>query len=68
MRSSHLIKGVIVEINCEGEESGPWVGSRVRVRCSIRSTGERGLQLAFGSGSDVRERAGITFRFNVKCV
>ena len=43
MRSSHRIKGVIVDINGEGEISGPWVGSRVTVRCSIRSTGEIGL-------------------------
>ena len=67
MRSSHRIKGVIVDINGEGELSVPCVGSKVRVRCSIRSTGEIGLQLDFGSGSDVRAGAGITFRFKVKC-
>ena len=47
--------------------SGPWVVSRVRVRCSIRSTGEIGLQLEFGSGSDLRASAGISFSFKVKC-
>ena len=45
MRSSHRVEGVIVDINGEGEVSGPWLGSRVPFRCSIRSTGELGLQL-----------------------
>ena len=45
MRSSHRIKGVIVYINGEGEVSGPWVVSWVRVRCSRWSTGEKGIQL-----------------------
>ena len=44
-----------------------WGGSRFTVRCSIWSMGEIGLQLEFGSGSDVRASAGITFRFKVKC-
>ena len=38
-----------------------------RVICSIRSTGEIDLQLQFGSVSEVRVSAGITFRFQVKC-
>jgi len=38
--SSHSVKGVIVDINVEGEVSGSWVGSRVSFRGSIRSTGE----------------------------
>ena len=67
MRSSHRIKGVVVDINGEVELSGPRVLSRVSVRCLIRSTGEIGLQLDFGSVSDVRASAGITFRFKVKC-
>ena len=67
MRSSHRIKGVIADINGEGEVSGPWVGSRVNVRCSIRSRGEISLQLEFGYGSDMRAAAEITFRFKVKC-
>ena len=31
MRSTHRIKGVIVDINDEGEESGSTVRSRVKV-------------------------------------
>ena len=45
MRPSHRVDGVIVDINGEGELSGPWVSSRVRFRCWIRGTGEIGLQL-----------------------
>ena len=67
MRSRNRIKGVIVYINGEGEVSVPWVGSQVSVRCSIRSRRVIGLQLDFGSRSDVRAGAGITFRFKVKC-
>ena len=52
-----MIKEVIVDHNGEGEESGSRVRSRVRVRCSIRHTGDIGLQLEFGSGSDVRVSA-----------
>ena len=44
VRSSHRIKGVIVDINSEGEVSGPCVRFRVIVRCSMRCTGEIGLQ------------------------
>lgn len=61
MRSSLRIKGVIVDINGEGEISCPWVGSRVRSTCEV------GLLLVFGSGSDVRASARITFRLKVKC-
>ena len=63
VRSSHRIKGVIVEINGEGDVSGPWDESRDRVRCSIRITGLIRLHLDFGSGSDVTASSGITFRF-----
>ena len=35
--SSQTIKGVIVDSNGEGEESGTRVRSRVRVMCSVRS-------------------------------
>ena len=45
MRSSHRVEVVIGDINGEGEISGPWIGSRVRLRCLIRSTGYIGLQL-----------------------
>ena len=42
--SSNMIKEVIVDNNGEGEESGSSVRSRVRVRCSIRSLHDIGLQ------------------------
>ena len=64
-RSSQRIKGVIFDSNGEGEESGSSVRSRVRVMCSISSTGEIGLQLEFGSASDVRVSARISLRFKV---
>ena len=57
VRSSQRIKGVIADSNGEGEESGSRFRSRVRVMCLIRSMGDIGLQLEFGSGSDVRESA-----------
>ena len=63
MRSSQRVKGVIVVSKGEGEDSGSRVRSRVRVMCSIRSTGEIGLQLEFGSTSDVRFCARISLRF-----
>ena len=66
VRSSQRIKGVIVDNNGEGEESGSRVRSRVRVICSIRNTGEIGLQLEFGSASDVRMSARISLKFKVK--
>jgi len=62
VRSSHRVKGVIVAITGGGEVSGPWVVSRVIFRCSIRSTGEVGLQLDFGSISDVRASPRLSFR------
>jgi len=65
LRSSQRVKGVIVDINVEGEVSGPWVWSRVRFRCSIRSTGEIGLQLDFTSIPDVRASRRLSFRFNM---
>ena len=52
-----MIKEVIVDNNGEGEESGSRVRSRNSVSCSIRSTGDIGLQIEFGSGSDVRVSA-----------
>ena len=55
--SSQTIKGVIVDSNGEGEESGSSVRSMVRVMCSIRSTGDIGLQLEFRFCSDVRVSA-----------
>ena len=66
MRSSQKIKGVIVDSNGEGEESDSRVRSRDRVMCSIRCTGDIGLQLEFGSASDVRVSARISLRFKVK--
>ena len=65
-RSSKKIKGVIVDSSGEGEESASRVRSRVWVMCSIRRTGEIGLQFEFGSASDVRVSARIILRFNVK--
>ena len=65
MRSSERIKGVIVVSKGELEESGSRVRSRVMVMCSIRSTGEIGLQLEFGSASDVRVPVRISLRFKV---
>ena len=47
MRSIQRIKGVIVHSRGELEESGSRVRPRVRVMCSIRCTGEIGLQLEF---------------------
>ena len=66
MISSQRMKSVIVDSNGEGEESGSRVRSRFRVMCSIRSTGEIGVQLEFGSTSYVRVSARICLRFKVK--
>ena len=44
VRLSQMIKGVIVDSNGEGEESGSGVRCRVKVMCAIRSMGEIGLQ------------------------
>ena len=44
MRLSQRIKGVIVDSNGEGEESGSGVRCRFKVMCAIRSMGELGLQ------------------------
>ena len=66
VRSSQRIKGVIVDNNGEGEQSGSRVRSRVRIMCSTRSTSEIRLQLEFGSASDVRVSARISLRFKVK--
>ena len=52
-RSIQRIKGVIVDSNRKGHESGSRVRSRVRVMCSIRFMGEIGLLLEFVSASDV---------------
>ena len=66
VRSSQRIKGVIVDSNGEGEESGSRVRSRVRVMCLIRGIGEIGLQLEFESASDVTVSARISLIFKVK--
>ena len=66
VKSSQRIKGILVDNNGEGEESGSSLRFRVRVMCSIRSTGEIGLQLEFGSASNLMESAGISLRFKVK--
>jgi len=42
VRASHRVEGFTVDIKGEGELSGQWVGSRIRIRFSIRSTGEIG--------------------------
>ena len=55
--SNHMIKEPTVGNNGESEESGSSIRSRVRVRCSIRSTGDIAVQLEFGSSSDVRVSA-----------
>ena len=65
VRSSQRIKGFIVDSNGKGEESGSRVRSRDRFMCSIRSTGVIGLQLEFGSASDLRVSARISLRFKV---
>ena len=65
VRSSQRIKGVIVDSNGEVGESGSRVRSGVTVMCSIRSMGEIGLQLEFGSASDVRVNARINLRFKM---
>ncbi|KAI5177407.1 E3 Ubiquitin-Protein Ligase Marchf7 [Manis pentadactyla] len=54
VRSSHRVEGVIGDINGEGEISGPWIGSRFRERCLIRSTERIILGLIVGSSSDVK--------------
>ena len=66
VRSSQRIKGVKDESNHVVEESVARVRSRVRVMCSIKSTGEIGLQLEFGSASDLRVSARMSLRFTVK--
>ena len=66
VRSSQRIKGVIVESKGELEESGSLVRSRFRVMCSIRSTGDIGLQINFRSASDVRVSARISLRFKMR--
>ena len=65
MRSNQSIIGVI-DSKGEGEASGSRVRSRVRVMCLIRCSGERGLQLEFGSASDVRVSARNILRCKVK--
>ena len=50
------------DINGEGEVSGPGVGSRVSVGCSVRSTGKIRSHLEFGSCSDVRASVSARFR------
>ena len=65
VRYSQRIKGVIVDSNGEGEESGTRVRSRVMVMYSVTSTGEIGLQLEFGSASDVSVRARMYLRLKV---
>ena len=65
MRSNQSIIGVI-DSKGEGEASGSRVRSRVRVMCLIRCSCERGLQLEFGSASDVRVSARKILRCKVK--
>ena len=65
MRSNQSIIGVI-DSKGEGEASGSRVRSRVRVMCLLRCSGERGLQLEFGSASDVRVSARKSLRCKVK--
>ena len=66
VKSSQKIKGILVDSNGEGEESGSRVRFTVRVMCSIRSTGEIKLQLEFGSASNVMVSAVISLRFKLK--
>ena len=66
VKSSQKIKGILVDSNGEGEESGSRVRFTVRVMCSIRSMGEIKLQLEFGSASNVMVSAVISLRFKVK--
>ena len=42
------------DINGDIEVSGHGAWVSFRISCSVRSTGMIGLQLVFGSGSDVR--------------
>ena len=67
VRLRQRIMGVIVDSNGEGEESASRIRSRVRFMCSIRRTGEIGVQLEFESTSDVRVSARIRLRFKLKC-
>ena len=66
VRSCQRIKGGRDYSNGESEESDSRVRSRVRVICSIRITGDIGLQLEFESAPDVRVSARISLRFKVK--
>ena len=66
MRSSQRIMVVTVVSKGEGEESGSRLRYRVRVICSIRCKGEIGLQLEFGSTSDVSVSARISLGFKEK--
>ena len=66
VKSSQRIKGILVDSNGECEKSGSRVSSRVKVMCSIRSMGEIGLQLEFGSAPNVRVSARIRLRLKVK--
>ena len=34
-----MLRCVVVDINVAGEESGPGLGARVMVKCSVRFTG-----------------------------
>lgn len=53
------------DINGEGRVSGHGGKARVSFSCSVRSTGMIGLQLAFGSSSDVMVMTTLGFRMMV---
>ena len=65
-RLSERIKVVIVDSNGELKELGSRVRSRVRIMCSISSTSEIGMQIEFGSASDVRVSGRISLSFKLK--
>ena len=66
VRSNQRINILILDSSGVVEESGSRVRPRVRVMCSKKSTGEIGLQLGFGSTSDVRVSTRISLRFKVQ--
>ena len=54
------------DINGEGGVSGHGASATASISCSVRSTGMIVLQLEFGSGSDVRVMARLSFRMMVR--
>lgn len=52
-------------VNGDCDRSGPGARARIKVTCSVRSTGRIVLWLELGLGSDVRARKRLSFRVMV---